>query len=165
MRKGIGLIAEGLIRQAQSDTATALQSALIGAAVAVLVAIFTQFSSARRDLRERRYQRHRTELLEVQEAALALRQALADYGERARAARGVRSPELLAAEREFDYTSGVLEVMLSRVENDEVRDRVNAWRRIAQVSFISVQDEASLPDEHHAWAALNDAIGAALRER
>jgi hypothetical protein len=52
--------------------------------------------------------------------------------------------------------------MLSRVENDEVRNRVQAWRRIAQVSFISVQDEASLSDEHRAWAALNGAIGTAL---
>lgn len=159
------MIAEGLIPQAQSDTATALQSALIAAAVALLVAVFTQLSLSRREQRERLYQRHRTTLLEVQEAALALRQALAEYGESARAARGARSPELLAAEREFDHTSGVLEVMLSRVENHEVRDRVNAWRRIAQVSFISVQDEASLPDEQQAWAALNDAVGAALRER
>jgi len=159
------LIAEGLIRQAQSDTATALQSAFIAAAVALLVAVITQVSLFRRDRRERRYQRHRTALLQVQEAALALRQALAEYGEAARLARAARSPELLSAEREFDRTSGALEVMLSRVENDEVRNRVNAWRRIAQVSFISVQDEASLPDEQHAWAALNDAVGAALRER
>jgi hypothetical protein len=159
------LIAEGLIRQAQSDTATALQSALIAAAVALLVAVITQLSLFRRDRRERLYQRRRTALLQVQEAALALRQALAEYGESARAARGVRSAELLAAEREFDRTSGVLEVMLSRVENDEVRDRVNAWRRIAQISFISVQDEASPPDEQQAWATLNDVVGSALRER
>lgn len=170
------MIAEGLIPHAQSDpaaavwaaqsdTTTALQSAFIAAAVALLVAVITQVSLFRRDRRERRYQRHRTELLQVQEAALALRQALAEYGESARAARGARSTELLAAEREFDRTSGALEVMLSRVENDEVRDRVHAWRRIAQVSFISVQDEVSLPDEQHAWTALNDAVGTALRER
>ena len=158
------MILQALVPQAASDAVVTLQSALIAAAVSLLIAVFSQFSSARRERRERLYQRHRTELLEVQEAALALRQALAEYGELARAAPGERSAQLIAAERQFDRTRGVLEVMLSRVEDDEVRNRVNAWLRIAQVSSISVHDEVSLPDEQHAWAALNSAVGDALGE-
>ncbi|MFL6164456.1 MAG: hypothetical protein ACJ74U_19850 [Jatrophihabitantaceae bacterium] len=156
------MTAQGLIQQAQSGSVSALQSALIAAAVSLLVAVFTQLSLSRRDRQERLYQRRRTALLDVQNAALALRQALADFGELARATPGYRSAELIEAERRFDRTSGLLEVMLSRVADAEVAELVNDWRRIAQVSSISVQDEVSRPDEQRAWAALNSTIGNAL---
>ena len=160
----IEIIARGQSPLAASDAAVTLQAALIAAVVSLLVAVFSQFSLARRDRQERLYQRRRAALLEVQDTALALRQALAGYGKEARAASGRRTAELLDAEREFDHALGILEVMLSRVENAEVRELVTAWRLVAQVSFISVHDEASPPDEQRAWAALNTAIGTALRE-
>ena len=145
-----------------SDTTVTLTSALIAAAVSLLVALLSQLGSARRDKQERLYQRRRAALLEVQDAALELRQALADFGRLARAEPGVRSTELIDAEREFDRALGILEVLLSRLDNAEVRILVNAWRLAAQVSFISVHDEVSRPDEQRAWSALNTAIGDAL---
>jgi hypothetical protein len=169
------LIAEGLIPHAQSETAAAmwatqsdaaaaLQTAFIAAAVALLVAVITQVSLFRRDRRERLYQSRRTALLDVQDAALALRQALAEYGPLVRITPGERTDEVLDAERQFDRTSGILEVRLSRMDNPEVAELVANWQRIAQVSSISVKDEVSRSDEHHAWATLNAAIGNALGE-
>lgn len=158
------MIQQALVPQAASDAVVTLQSALIAAAVSVVIAVFSQFSLNRRDRQERLYQRHRAALLAIQDAALTLRQALADFGELARAVPGNRPAELIQAEREFDRALGVLEVMLSRVENAEVRRLVTAWRLIAQVSFISVHDEVSRPDEQRAWSALNAAIGDALGE-
>jgi hypothetical protein len=149
---------------AASSAAVGLQSALIAAAVSLLVAVIGQYGSARRDRRERGYQRRRAALLELQNAALELRQALAGFGMLARAAPGVRSAELLDAEREFDRALAVLEVRLSRLENAEVAELVTGWRLAAQVSFISVHDMVSRPDEQRAWTDLNAAIGAALAE-
>jgi len=145
-----------------SSAAVGLQSALIAAAVSLLVAVIGQYGLVRRDRRERRYQRRRSALLEVQNAALELRQALAGFGVLARATPGVRSAELLDAEREFDRALAVLEVRLSRLENAEVRELVPVWRLAAQVSFISVHDVVSRPDEQRAWIELNAAIGTAL---
>ncbi len=145
-----------------SDTTVTLTSAFIAAAVSLLVALVSQLGSVRRDKQERLYQRRRAALLEVQDAALELRQALADFGRLARAAPGIRSAELVDAEREFDRALGILEVLLSRLDDAEVRNLVTAWRLAAQVSFISVHDEVSRPDEQRAWAALNTAIGKAL---
>ena len=147
---------------AVSGSAVALESALIAAAVSVLVAVFTQLSLRRRDRQEHRYQRRRQALLDVQDAALALRRALADFGALARAAPGVRSGELLEAEREFDNALGTLEVLVSRLESPTVIELVTAWRLAAQVSFISVHDVVSRPDEQRAWTELNDSIAAAL---
>lgn len=149
---------------AASNAALGLQSALIAAAVSLLVAVIGQYGSARRDHRERRYQRRRSALLDVQNAALELRQALAGFGTLARAKPGVRSTELLDAEKEFDRALAVLEVRLSRLENAEVAELVTAWRLAAQVSFISVHDVVSRPDEQRAWTELNAAIGDALGE-
>jgi hypothetical protein len=145
-----------------SDTTVTLASALIAAVVSLLVALVSQLGLARRDRRERLYQRRRTTLLEIQDAALALRQALAGFGRLARAEPGVRSAELIDAEREFDRALATLEVLLSRLENAEVRELVTNWRLAAQVSFISVHDVVSRPDEQRAWTALNTAIGQAL---
>ena len=147
---------------AASSAAVGLQSALIAAAVSLLVAVLGQYGLARRDRRERGYQRRRTALIDVQNAALELRQALAGFGVLARATPGVRSTELLDAEREFDRALAVLEVRLSRLENAEVADLVTAWRLAAQVSFISVHDVVTRSDEQQAWSALNAAIGNAL---
>lgn len=158
------MIQQALVPQAASDAVVTLQSALIAAAVSVVIAVFSQFSLSRRDRQERRYQRHRATLLAIQDAALTLRQALADFGELARTVPGSRPAELIHAERKFDRALGVLEVMLSRVEDARVRESVTAWRLIAQVSFISVHDEVSRPDEQRAWSALNAAIGDALGE-
>lgn len=156
------LAAHGFVPLAASNAAVGLQSALIAAAVSLLVAVFSQVSSARRDKAERVYQRRRAALLEVQDAALALRRSLAEFGTAVRVQPGVRSEELLGTEREFDNALGVLEVSLSRVDDAEVRALVIAWRLAAQVSFISVHDTVTRSDEQQAWSALNTAIGNAL---
>lgn len=156
------LAGHGPVLLALSGATAGLQSALIAAAVSLLVAVFSQFSSARREKAERVYQRHRTALLDVQDAALALRQALADFGALVRASPGIRSDDLLGTEREFDRALGLLEVSLSRVDLAEVRESVTAWRQAAQVSFISVHDVVSRSDEQRAWEVMNAAIGNAL---
>jgi len=151
-----------VIVEAVSDATSALDSALIAAVVSLAVALFSAASSARQNRREHRYQRRRAALLDVQNAALDLRQSLATFGELARANPGARTRELLDSERQFDRALGVLDVMLSRVDTEPVRERVTAWRLVAQVSFISTHDAVSRADEQQAWTALNAAIGTAL---
>ncbi|HTZ43375.1 MAG TPA: hypothetical protein VMB79_05885 [Jatrophihabitans sp.] len=153
-----------MIVRAVSEAGGALDSALIAAVVSLVVALLGALSSARLNRREHRYQRRRAALLDVQDAALRLRQALAAFGELARANPAMPTKELLDAEREFDRALGLLDVMLSRVDTEPVRHRVTAWRLVAQVSFISSHDASSPADEQRAWSALNAAVGAALTD-
>lgn len=58
----------------------AVVGAVISAAVAVVVAIATQIGTSLRARTDRRYTAQRAALIEAQDAALELREALADYG-------------------------------------------------------------------------------------
>jgi hypothetical protein len=58
----------------------AVVGAVISAAVAVVVAIATQIGTSLRARTDRRYTARRAGLIEAQDAALELREALADYG-------------------------------------------------------------------------------------
>jgi len=147
---------------AQSGAAASLQSALIAAAVSLVVAVAGWVVGARRDRADRDYQRRRQALLDLQDAALTLRQALRDYGELIRRYPGSRPVELSAAERAFDHARGLLDVTRSRVADPEVQRLVRRWLDAAEVTSISAQDEVPLRAEEQAWRELNQAIGQAL---
>lgn len=149
---------------ASSGGTDALGSALIAAAVALLVALLTQFGLTVRDANSRRYERRRAALLDGQHAALLLRQRVREYGLASRAHPGQLVAALTESERHFDDARSALEVALSRVDDQRVVRAVLAWQAAAQVSFVSAQD---LPasQEQDRWTAMNVAIGQALKSR
>ena len=147
---------------AQSDAAANLESALIGAIAALIVAGIGWYAGNRRDRGQREYQRRQLALTELQDAALALRQALQDYGRLIRRFPNEHPPELLDAQTVFDHARGELEVRLSRIEDAGLRALVKRWRGTAQITSISEQDEATAGDEERLWSQLNVAIGRTL---
>ena len=70
------------------SASTGWVSALIAAAVSLIVFALTQLWTTRREQRTQAYQRRRSALMEVQDAALALRSALGAFGPLARTASG-----------------------------------------------------------------------------
>ncbi|HJQ00440.1 MAG TPA: hypothetical protein VJ851_02465 [Jatrophihabitans sp.] len=146
---------------AQSAGAAAIDSALIAAVVSLLVALFSQLSTSVRDSHARRYQRRRAALLDAQDAALQLRRRLREYGQLIRAYPGQPTAEFGEAEQHFDDTRSALEVAVSRVEDEPVREALRQWQAAAEISFVSVLD-LSASREQASWAAMNDAVGRAL---
>lgn len=147
---------------AQSEAAANLVSALIGAVAALIVASIGWYASSRRDRGQRDYERRQSTLTDVQDAALALRQALQDYGRLLRRYPNEHPPELLDAQTVFDHARGELEVRMSRIDDPELRRLIKAWRDTAQVTSISDQDDATAQDEQELWSRLNIAIGKRL---
>ena len=78
---------------------TSLWSALIAAVTALVVFLLTQLVVGRRERGARTYQRRRTALIEVQDAALQLRSDLSKYGPLARQSLG-GSARIRAARRD-----------------------------------------------------------------
>lgn len=148
--------------QAQSDGVVNLESGLIGAIAALLVASMGWYASSRRDRGQREYERRQATLTEVQDAALALRQAMQDYGRLLRRYPNEHPAELLDAQTTFDHARGELEVRMSRIDDAGLRRRIKTWRDTAQITSISEQDEATAQDEEQLWAQLNTAIGKLL---
>ena len=138
-------------------------SALIAAATALIVFVLTQVVVGRRERRTRADERHRLVLREAQDAALELRNALAEYGPLARRALGTSSsPELAAAQLRLDDAFATLEVRLSRLDDQGVRRAITDWRGRARFHYISAE-EVTTAEEAALWRAMNDAIGNALR--
>jgi biopolymer transport protein ExbB/TolQ len=146
---------------AQPAGSAAIDSALIAAVVSLVVALLSQLSTSVRDSRARRYERRRAALLDAQDAALELRTRLREYGQLIRAHPGQAAAEFGAAEQHFDDARSALEVAVSRVEDQQVRQALRQWQVAAQISFVSALD---LPAsrEQASWAAMNDAVGRAL---
>lgn len=137
-------------------------SALIAAAVSLLVFVLTQYWTGRREERTHEYHRRRTALTEMQDAALDLRTALAAFGPLARSASGrAVGSELAAAQRRVDEAFARLEVMLTRLDDPEVTRAVVAWRDMARFHYVSVE-EVTTSDEQAAWAQMNARLGTAL---
>jgi hypothetical protein len=139
-----------------------------GAALVVAVG-----GSLRNDLRTsstRRYERRQKSLTDAQDAALALRTALTEYGAalRGRTAGGpsvtggfvMSVPERL--DMDVHAAEGRFLVACSRLDDDEIVDALTRWEALARVSLIDTSDvEAS--SEVQAFARVNELIGAALR--
>jgi hypothetical protein len=152
------------ITAAASATAITLASALIAATVALLVAVGTQVALSVREGHNRRYLRRRAALTDAQDAALALRGRVGEYGALSRANAGRSSPELEAAERRYLDARALLEVTLSRVDDPIVVAAAQRWHSAAEISFISTA-EITAAQEQREWQAVNAAIGSALRSK
>jgi hypothetical protein len=149
---------------AASTTSITLVTAIGAAAVSLLVAIGTQVALSVRENSARRYQRRRAALTDAQDAALALRGRVRDYGVISRSNAGKPSPELEAAERRYDDARALFDITLTRVDDRTVVAAAQRWRSAAEVSFISPL-EVSLGQEQEAWQAVNLAIGSALQSK
>ncbi|HEV2888203.1 MAG TPA: hypothetical protein VGX49_14930, partial [Jatrophihabitans sp.] len=141
---------------AASATSITLITAIGAAAVSLLVAIGTQIVLSVREGNARRYQRRRAALTDAQDAALALRSGIRDYGALSRANAGQPTPELDAAERRYIDARALLEVTLSRVDDRAVVAAAQRWRAAAEVSFISTA-EVSATQEQREWQAVTTA--------
>jgi len=152
------------ITAAASATAITLASGIVAAVVSLLVAIGTQVTLSVRESHARRYLRRRAALIDAQDAALALRGRVGEYGALSRATSGRPSAEVEAAERRYLDARALLEVTLSRVDDPAVVVAAQRWRSAAEVSFISTA-EVSAAEEQQEWQAVNIAIGSALRSK
>lgn len=154
----------GLRAAAESTTSLTLAGAVGAAAISLLIAIGTQVALSVRESNSRRYQRRRTALTDAQDAALALRGRVHDYGAISRSRAGRSSPELEQAERRYLDARALLEVTLSRVDDPAVTAAAQRWRSAAEISFISSAEVSAAQEQQH-WQDLNTAIGSALRSK
>lgn len=152
-----------MLVQAQPTVPDSVISAVIAALVALAVAVVGQLAISSRERSARRYERRRSALLDVQDAALELRRQLRQYGELVRAHPGQPGVAASTAEQDFDTARSRLVVALSRVEDQRAVEAVVAWQAAASVSFISVLD-VSASQEQARWEAMNQAVGRALQD-
>ena len=147
------------------SASTGWVSALIAAAVSLIVFALTQLWTTRREQRTQAYHRRRSALMEVQDAALALRSALGAFGPLARTASGraVRG-DLANAQHNVDEAFALLEVKLTRLDDAEVTQAVVAWRDMARFHYVSLE-EVTTSDERAAWERMNARLGVALTSR
>jgi hypothetical protein len=144
--------------------------AWITAGAALVVAVGGSLRSDVRLAGERRYERRRAALTELQDAALALRTALADYGSslrmRTAEASGGAGAFVMSVPDQLDTevseAEGRVLVARSRVDDETVVAALNAWQRLARVSLIDARD-AEASSERQAFDELNSLVGAALR--
>ena len=146
-------------------TTTNVWSAVIAAVTALVVFVLTQFVTTRRDRRVRHDERARTAIREAQDAALALRNELGEFGPLARLAGGAApTAALVAAQQRADDAFALLAVRLSRVDNAAVRASVEQWRDRARFHYVSAE-EVTTAEELALWDAMNAMIGNALTTR
>jgi hypothetical protein len=137
-------------------------SALIAAGTAVIAVVLTEFAVSRRERGSRAYNRRRQGLLQVQDAALTLRNELAEYGPLARHATGaVPDAEMSDAQRGVDHAFALVDVTLTRIEDEAVRRAVLAWRDRARFHYVSAE-EVTTAEELDLWQTMNAVIGDAL---
>ena len=145
-------------------------AALITSGVALVVAVGSGLRNDLRSAADRRYERRRTSLIDAQDAALDLRNALTEYG----AALRTRTTQAPTGAGGFvmsvpdELGNDVLEaegrflVARSRVDDPPVVAALGRWQALARVSLIDPRDgEASA--EERAFDDINRLIGAALR--
>jgi hypothetical protein len=147
-----------------SPTSVTLVTAIGAAVVSLLVAIGTQVALGVRESHSRRYLRRRAALIDAQDAALAMRGRLSEYGALSRASAGRPTPDVDAAERRYLDARALLEITLTRVDDPAVTAAAGQWQSAAEVSFISTA-EVSAASEQLRWQELNAAIGSALRSK
>ena len=146
-------------------------AAFVTSGVALVVAVGGGVRNELRSAADRRYERRRTFLTDAQDSALALRNALREYGAALRARTELAEtgaggafvmsvPDPLDAE--VSIAEGRFGVARSRLEDDAVIAALAHWRSLARVSLIDTSD-APAADEQRAFTAVNDLIGAALR--
>jgi hypothetical protein len=149
---------------------TSVVAALITSGVAVAVAVVGGVRGELRASADRRRERRRAFLTDAQDAVLALRNALRDYGASLRAG----TAGVTAAGGSFTMSvpppldslvslaEGRFVVTLSRLDDDASAAAMRRWRALARVSLIDSR-ETPAADEQHAFDEFNRLIGAALR--
>jgi hypothetical protein len=145
-------------------------AAIITSSAALVVAVGNAIRAEFSASYERRYERRRMFLMEAQNAALALRNALRNYGtELERQANSDDGDEDGSfALRVTDWVDdqvararGAVEVAASRIDDDAIRAALAAWVDLARRSLIGQEEDAAA--EQQAFDELNRLIGAALR--
>jgi hypothetical protein len=150
---------------------TSVAAAVVTSGVALVVAVGGGVRNELRSAADRRYERRRTFLIEVQDAALELRNSLREYGSELRARTGTGDgggggifimsvPEPLATA--VSAAEGLFTVASSRVEDEAVVAALTHWYSLARVSLIDTS-EAPASAEQRAFNEVNDLIGAALK--
>jgi hypothetical protein len=150
---------------------TSVAAAVVTSGVALVVAVGGGIRNELRSASDRRYERRRTFLIEVQDAALELRNTLREYGSALRARTGTGDgagggifimsvPEPLATA--VSAAEGLFTVASSRVEDEAVGAALTHWYSLARVSLIDTS-EAPASAEQRAFDEVNDLIGAALK--
>ncbi len=151
-------------------TVSTLETAVIAAATAILVAGGTQFVTWRRE--RTRWQSERAQragelrvaaVREAQEAALTVRARFDDFSAAARAATVTEfEPAFAAAQRGLRDALAALDVRLGRVDDEGLVVAVRAWRDRARFHSIS-GEEVTDAEELAGWDAMNSAFAAAER--
>jgi hypothetical protein len=150
---------------------TSVAAAVITSGAALVVAVGGGVRNELRSAADRRYDRRRAFLTDAQDAALALRDALRDYGAALRALAAAPGVEPAGAftlsvpprlDAEVSLAEGRFGVARSRLDDDAVAASLARWRSVARVSLID-QSEAPAAAEQRAFDELNELIGAALR--
>lgn len=144
-------------------------AAMITSSVALFVAVVGGIRNDVRAASDRRYERRRAFLVDAQDAALILRDALRDYGTalqaQSRTATGTGGSFTMSVPGELNSATaaaqGRLAVAMSRLEDPTVAAALSSWRTLARVSLIDPLDEEASA-EQGAFDAANEAIGAAL---
>jgi hypothetical protein len=145
-------------------------AALITSGAALVVAVGGSLRSDLRSAAERRYERRRGALVDAQDAALAMRTALAEYGASLRSRTHSAAPApggfVMSVPDAVDHdvlaAEGQLQVARSRVDDAAVVAAIDRWRALARVSLIDPRDGEAAA-EQEAFGKLNRLIGAALR--
>lgn len=139
-------------------------ASLISSSVAVVVAVGSAVLAGAQRAADRRYERRRLFLIDAQEAALALRDALREYGDILDRAAG--EPSLRAGtevqRRAVAIAGGRLELARSRIEDATVLSSLAEWERQARETLLGVE-QGNTPDEEAAFAELNRAVSSVLR--
>jgi hypothetical protein len=150
-------------------------AALITSSVALVVAAGGAVRSELARASDRRYERRRRFLIDAQDAALTLRDALRSYGAALQTSalqistsqrqRGVAvpvGPQVRAAETAAAVAEGRLTVARSRVDDGAVVAALVHWQEQARVGLIDIAEQEASTEEA-AFAEVNRLIGAGLR--
>ena len=143
------------------STSVGLWSALIGATASLVVFVGTQYLTGRRDRRGRVAGNRYASLREAQDAALAVRDSLAEYGPLAMMASGSNNAKLQTAQLKVEEAFAHVQVAITRVDDSSVRDAVGAWLGLARWHFVSVE-EVTTTEERQLWQAMNDKFTASM---
>jgi hypothetical protein len=139
-------------------------ASLISSSVAVLVAVGSAIRADVQRASDRRYDRRRMFLIDAQEAALALRDALREYGDILERSAGEPSVRAGAEvqRRAVAVAGGRLELARSRIEDATVLTALVSWEQQAWETLLEVE-QGNTPGEETAFAEVNQAVSSALR--
>jgi hypothetical protein len=150
--------------------APAVFAAVIAASAAVVVAVYGQVATVRRETANRRHAQRRTALVDLQDAAAELRTELRAYGIELRRALDLPSPLPGTVSPDIDSTrlrraEALVDIRIVRLDDTighrPVAAAVRAWRETASEHFLS-PSTVYASEEGAAWARVNEAVRTAL---